>query len=281
MSLVEHARRELELCGQYAEDPEYSESLIRAVEAFTSFGHSGGSAAIAQEQLAALLANRPLSPLTSDPADWIDQSAASGRPMWQNRRDLKAFSEDGGKTWYWLDEETVPPSMDREIKLREARDTAQAELRQTESEHNDFVNEILLTPGDEWDGDAAAEAIAIEYVRALEGALHETLSALDYISQFYRRSFGIFEVLGGFADRHAYNARVLIRDYPANYEDRIEHLHGDGSECIPGCPAYDVARAFHEVTHFSTGDFDDMKEPSRKLYLRAIQQLLDKGVIIR
>lgn len=46
MSLVEHARRELELCGQYAEDPEYSESLIRAVEAFTSFGHSGGSAAV-------------------------------------------------------------------------------------------------------------------------------------------------------------------------------------------------------------------------------------------
>ena len=36
MSLAEHARRELDLCGQYAEDPEYSESIIKAVEAFAS-----------------------------------------------------------------------------------------------------------------------------------------------------------------------------------------------------------------------------------------------------
>jgi hypothetical protein len=103
-TLAEHARRELELCGQYAEDPAYSESVIAAVEAFTSFGHSGGSAPVAREQLHALLAFKPLAPLTSDPAEWQDQSDASGTPMWQNRRDPAAFSTDGGQTWYSLDD---------------------------------------------------------------------------------------------------------------------------------------------------------------------------------
>jgi hypothetical protein len=103
MSLTEHARRELELCGQYAEDPEYAESIIRAVEAFAAYGHSGGSAMVAREQLHALLGWKALSPLTSDPAEWEDRSEMSGRPLWQNKRDPAVFSADGGKTWYSLD----------------------------------------------------------------------------------------------------------------------------------------------------------------------------------
>jgi hypothetical protein len=104
MSLTEHARRELELCGQYAEDPAYSESIIKAVEAFASYGHSGGSAMCAREQLHALLAFQALSPLTDDPAEWVDQSEVSGSPMWQNKRDPAVFSTDGDKTWYSLDD---------------------------------------------------------------------------------------------------------------------------------------------------------------------------------
>lgn len=102
MSLAEHARRELELSGQYAEDPEYSESIIRAVTEFASYGHSGGSAMVAREQLHALLGWKALSPLTSDPAEWEDRSEMSGHPLWQNKRDPAVFSEDGGKTWYAL-----------------------------------------------------------------------------------------------------------------------------------------------------------------------------------
>jgi hypothetical protein len=105
MSLEEHARRELELCGQYAEDPEYSESIIRAVREFASYGHSGGSAGVAREQLHALLAFKTLSPITSDPGEWIDQSEVSRTPIWQNRRDPSYFSTDAGKTWYSLDQE--------------------------------------------------------------------------------------------------------------------------------------------------------------------------------
>lgn len=104
MSLVEHAQRELELSGQWSEDPAYSQSIVCAIAAFASYGHSGGSAMVAIAQLHALLQFKPLSPLTSDPDEWIDQSEASGRPMWQNRRDPSVFSEDGGQTWYSVED---------------------------------------------------------------------------------------------------------------------------------------------------------------------------------
>lgn len=98
--LVEHARRELELCGQTAEDPGYAASIVAAVAAFASYGHSGGSASIAIDQLTALLRFQHLSPLTDDPAEWLDRSAESGVPMWQNARNSAVFSEDGGRTYY-------------------------------------------------------------------------------------------------------------------------------------------------------------------------------------
>lgn len=103
MSLVEHARRELELCGQFKEDPGYSSSIVAAVAAFASYGHSGGSAGIAIHQLHTLLQFRTLSPLTSDPEEWFDHSDISGAPLWQNKRDPAAMSRDGGKTWYFVD----------------------------------------------------------------------------------------------------------------------------------------------------------------------------------
>lgn len=105
MSLVEHAKRELELSGQWAEDPGYSQSIISAIASFASYGHSGGSAEVAIDQLNALLRFRTLSPLTTDPEEWQDRTEESGGvPMWQNMRDPAAFSNDGGQTWYYVDD---------------------------------------------------------------------------------------------------------------------------------------------------------------------------------
>lgn len=108
MGLVEHARRELDLCGQTAEDPAYAASLIAAVAAFASYGHSGGSAMCAVEQLHQLLRYRTLSPLTSDPDEWEDRSEISGTPLWQNVRDPAAMSRDAGRTWYFVDDRREP-----------------------------------------------------------------------------------------------------------------------------------------------------------------------------
>lgn len=108
MSLVEHATRELELSGQTAEDPGYAASLVAAVAAFASYGHSGGSHSggshsVAIQQLHTLLQYRTLSPLTTDPDEWMDRSEVSSTPLWQNRRDSAAFSHDGGRSWYFAD----------------------------------------------------------------------------------------------------------------------------------------------------------------------------------
>jgi hypothetical protein len=112
MSLVEHARRELELCGQVKEDPAYAQSIVAAVAAFASYdGHSGYSAMAGIEQLSTLLHFGTLSPLTDNPDEWMRVTDAE--PMWQSLRNPQAFSTDGGSTYYLLDEREAAGSMDK------------------------------------------------------------------------------------------------------------------------------------------------------------------------
>jgi hypothetical protein len=98
VSMVEHARRELERLG---EDPGLSQNLIACIAVFAAFGHSGGSALVAIDHLTRLLRQQALTPLTADPAEWADRSAESGTVLWQNLRDGRAFSDDAGAT-HWL-----------------------------------------------------------------------------------------------------------------------------------------------------------------------------------
>lgn len=97
MTLVEHAKRELAILG---EDPDLVKSLVAVVKKFAEFGHSGGSAPIAADYLNKLLRYEPLTPITNDPAEWADRSKESGYPLWQNIRDSRSFSANGGKTWW-------------------------------------------------------------------------------------------------------------------------------------------------------------------------------------
>ena len=99
-SLVEHARRELELIG---EEQDVIDWFCRVIREFASYGHSGGSASVCIPRLSQLLQFLPLSSITSNPDEWIDRSDLSRTPLWQNIRDSRAFSEDGGKTWKVLD----------------------------------------------------------------------------------------------------------------------------------------------------------------------------------
>lgn len=104
-NLVEHARRELELIG---EEPEIIEGLLRVIQAFADMGHSGGSAAVAIPMINKLLQFQPLTALTSSSEEWneISREMSGGEELWQNRRDPRAFSNDGGKTYYLVDDKT-------------------------------------------------------------------------------------------------------------------------------------------------------------------------------
>lgn len=100
--LVDHARRELALIG---EDEWLTNGLCKVIETFAEMGHSGFSAEHSTVVLEKLLRYQPLSPITDDPAEWEDRSEMSGYPIWQNVRDSRAMSGDGGKTYTLVDEE--------------------------------------------------------------------------------------------------------------------------------------------------------------------------------
>lgn len=90
--LVEHAKRELALAGN---DEDFNNCIVKAVEGFTSYGHSGSSAEVGLYILTELLKFRNLTPLTDDPAEWNYVAV----DIWQSSRNSEAFSSDGGKTY--------------------------------------------------------------------------------------------------------------------------------------------------------------------------------------
>ncbi len=106
--LTEHAEYELSLIGMGAntEDPinkAMHDHIIHMVSEFSKEGHSGFSAGYAINMLTKLLNFEPLSELTYAPDEWVDVSEMSGEPLWQNKRNSKIFSRDGGKTHYSLE----------------------------------------------------------------------------------------------------------------------------------------------------------------------------------
>lgn len=100
MNLVEHAKRELALAGN---DEDFNNSIIKAVEAFASYGHSGGSASVAVPMLNDLLQYKNLTPLTDHWDEWMEVEMGD-IPCWQSIRNPEAFSHDHGYTYYLLSE---------------------------------------------------------------------------------------------------------------------------------------------------------------------------------
>lgn len=117
MTLVEHATRELELAGV---EEDVRPSIIAAVEAFASYGHSGGSASVVVPMLHDLLQFKNLSPLTSRWDEWNDVAEMAGFVVWQNNRCSEAFSYDHGHTYYLLSEERrwIPFRIRRWMRIR-------------------------------------------------------------------------------------------------------------------------------------------------------------------
>lgn len=109
-NLVTHAERELRLIGYDVEsakiegawDPDRAmvTGLLSMVKIFANQGHSGSSAAYQSQVLGKLLTFDNLTPLTDDPAEWVEV----GDGMYQNIRNSKNFSHDGGRSYWTLDE---------------------------------------------------------------------------------------------------------------------------------------------------------------------------------
>ena len=106
MTLTDYATKELTLAGLFDKDSDYDGMLGTAaldiIKVFASQGHSGMSTSIVTDIVGRLMRFEPLTPLTYKPDEWFDHGEMSGSPLWQNKRDSKVFSVDGGKTHYRL-----------------------------------------------------------------------------------------------------------------------------------------------------------------------------------
>lgn len=123
MSLLEHAEKEFELAGWKKEGVDESQNWvmdnIRALLiVFSTQGHSGSSAPYVLNLFNKLARFEILTPLTGDDIEW--HSCSDG--LWQNKRDSrvfkdkdgawfmvgKAFSNDGGKTYFTNKDSRIP-----------------------------------------------------------------------------------------------------------------------------------------------------------------------------
>lgn len=99
-NLISHAEKELRLAGFCDKDSDYggmlSQAVLRMVYVFAAEGHSGFSANYTLQLFNEVARFRTLTPISSDPSEWRQV----GPNDWQNIRDSRCFSADGGKTWY-------------------------------------------------------------------------------------------------------------------------------------------------------------------------------------
>lgn len=108
-NLQKHAENEMRLAGLYDADSDYGgmipEAVMALIKAHSEQGHSGGSHWITVDLFNKLVNFKTLTPITSNPNEWYKHYYQNaGADCWQNKRQSSVFSEDGGQTWYDLDD---------------------------------------------------------------------------------------------------------------------------------------------------------------------------------
>lgn len=109
-NLVKHAEEEMRRAGLYDADADYDgmipKAVMKLVEAHASEGHSGGSHSLVIAIFNKVINFKPLTPLSTDPAEWQRVDPDHYQPgTWQSRRQPEIFSRDGGKTHYDIDDD--------------------------------------------------------------------------------------------------------------------------------------------------------------------------------
>lgn len=110
-NLEKHAEEELRRAGLFDKDSDYggmlAEAVMKLIRVHAAEGHSEFSHAQTLRIFNRVVNCKTLTPVTDDPAEWCNVSehgSPDGKPLWQNRRTPSLFSNDGGKTYYDIDE---------------------------------------------------------------------------------------------------------------------------------------------------------------------------------
>ena len=112
----EHALYELDRAGLTDEDADYggmvATAVLELIKTFSNQGHSGFSASMVRELFNKLTNFETLTEITSNPEEWGDVTEISdGKILFQNKRNPAIFSEDGGKTWWHVDDKIIKESI--------------------------------------------------------------------------------------------------------------------------------------------------------------------------
>jgi D-serine dehydratase len=108
-NLMKHAECEMRKAGLYDADSDYGgmipEAVLALVKAHSEQGHSCGSHHVVLQIFNRVVNFKTLTPISSDPSEWFKHDyQTAGSDCWQNTRQPSVFSQDGGKTWYDLDD---------------------------------------------------------------------------------------------------------------------------------------------------------------------------------
>jgi hypothetical protein len=106
MSLIDHAKTELEIAGFFDKDSDYGgmigEAVMELIEVFSKQEHSGMSAPYVANIFNKLAKYEPLIGITGKDEEWGDvRDIGDGKPWYQNKR-CSALFKDGkdGKPYY-------------------------------------------------------------------------------------------------------------------------------------------------------------------------------------
>ena len=103
MTLIEHAKKEIELIGMFDKDSDYNgmigESVMELIKVFSEQGHSGHSAAIVSNIFNKLSRFKPLLPLTGKDEEWCEVTEGT----YQNIRNSAVFKEGKDGRPYFID----------------------------------------------------------------------------------------------------------------------------------------------------------------------------------
>ena len=114
MTLIEHAKRELELAGLFDKDSDYGgmigDAVMELIETFSKQGHSGYSAQWVNKIFNELANYKTLVPIENNESEWMDmtkhQSSIDDAKMYQHSRDSRIFKEispDGKIRSFFID----------------------------------------------------------------------------------------------------------------------------------------------------------------------------------
>lgn len=112
-NLIKHAEYEMRKAGLYDGDSDYGgmipEAVLALVKAHSEQGHSGMSHSLVLSIFNKVVNFKTLTPVSSDPDEWVLVADDNGKPLYQNKRQGSCFSHDGGKTWKDIDDPREGP----------------------------------------------------------------------------------------------------------------------------------------------------------------------------